>query len=61
MESKCKPEMKDKIFTFKLTFKIDGEHPLYDYEERVAKAELVMFMMEVLDKDPMLGFDIEAI
>ncbi len=53
--------MENKVFTFKVTFVVDSEHPLYDEEERVAKAELAILMMEVLDKDPMLGFDIEAI
>jgi len=53
--------MENKVFAFKLTFVIDSEHPLYDYDERVAKSELAMLMMEVLDKDPMLGFDMEVI
>lgn len=49
-----------KTFKFLMTFNIDTDHPLYDENDRIIRAELGMFMMDCMSRDPTLGYEFEV-
>lgn len=49
-----------KEFNFKLTFKVNEDHPLYEYSNREIVAELMILLMGVTSVDPMLGYECEV-
>ena len=50
----------DKDFSFKITFHVDEDHPLYEYSDREAIAELALFIVTMMDIDPCLGYECEV-
>ena len=47
----------EKKFNFKLTFKVNEDHPLYEHSNREIVAELAILLMNVTSIDPMLGYE----
>jgi hypothetical protein len=41
-------------------FTVDEDHPLYELPDREIVAELTILLMDVLSRDPMLGYDCEV-
>jgi hypothetical protein len=52
--------MGNKVFKFLMTFNIDEDHPLYEETDREIRAELGIFMMDCMSKDPSLGYEFEV-
>lgn len=50
-----------KEFHFKLMFTVNEDHPLYELPDREIVAELTIFLMDGMSRDPFLGYDCEVI
>lgn len=49
-----------KTFKFLMTFNIDSDHPLHDESDHEIRADLGMFMMNCMLRDPTLGYKFEV-